>query len=74
MLCHDLRIDFTFNPRSYKRSDIYSTTISKSQYAFNPRSYKRSDTVKAESQSDAKTFNPRSYKRSDDMWGDYLYK
>ena len=33
----------TFNPRSYKRSDIYVGTESAYSLTFNPRSYKRSD-------------------------------
>ena len=32
-----------FNPRSYKRSDVYERVFSHPTTYFNPRSYKRSD-------------------------------
>ena len=34
MLPHDLCIDFTFNPRSYKRSDIFNPPKSKNNFIF----------------------------------------
>ena len=55
----------TFNPRSYKRSDIYVGTESASFSSFNPRSYKRSDIERLVYHLYHITFNPRSYKRSD---------
>ena len=36
---------YTFNPRSYKRSDHLPEMSNRSCYSFNPRSYKRSDII-----------------------------
>jgi len=33
----------TFNPRSYKRSDVRVRAVANIMISFNPRSYKRSD-------------------------------
>ena len=54
-----------FNPRSYKRSDIWTTSSIEDHSDFNPRSYKRSDVYKNDRDTCGSNFNPRSYKRSD---------
>ena len=37
----------SFNPRSYKRSDLSSKCLSYFFFSFNPRSYKRSDVTRS---------------------------
>ncbi len=54
-----------FNPRSYKRSDIWQNRCGYNKRTFNPRSYKRSDFQQLRYAPEPKPFNPRSYKRSD---------
>ena len=54
-----------FNPRSYKRSDVYLPHDRRRNNYFNPRSYKRSDVVYTRRFKVDLNFNPRSYKRSD---------
>ena len=62
--CHRQR-NASFNPRSYKRSDITFVYADSLHLAFNPRSYKRSDLCFEKNINFINSFNPRSYKRSD---------
>ena len=57
----------SFNPRSYKRSDIGTSYNVIGSNAFNPRSYKRSDRKCSFILHERWSFNPRSYKRSDGL-------
>ena len=60
---------FSFNPRSYKRSDKGRLQCLPLYFSFNPRSYKRSDCHNTHFLVSSSAFNPRSYKRSDFIQG-----